>query len=193
MTVQRWTPDQLYPDRFYAEVISDENGMYVVRNVPLTDDLPQYVLYQVTASLDGYDFQFNNSVVPVAADTVTEDSFSATEAGLQARMLYMRSAGGDQLEMILQGDVAGIVSVTVTGPGSSDILNFPLNPGIGEDEGEFWAVYPSDTTFITEGFPENFAGWYTFIVTYNDSSTETLTIDFPARYAAGSSRQCQCR
>ncbi len=182
--VQRWTPMGLVGDPLQVTYTGGgnataEDGLYMVKNVPVMDEFHPPVLYQVTATLDGYTFTFNNALVPVAAGTVTEDSIFATgEAGLQARMLYMRFTGGDQLEMILKGDVADIASVTVTGPGNSGILNFPLNPGVGEDEGEFWAVYPSDTSFITEEFPESYTGWYTFIATYADQHTETRTFDF---------------
>ncbi|MCK9276168.1 MAG: hypothetical protein M0P57_13885, partial [Syntrophales bacterium] len=175
VTVQRWTPDALHPDLFYAQVTSGEDGMYVVKDVPLDDELQQYVLYQVTASHNDYTFEINdnNAVVPVAAGTVTEESFFAT-AGVQADMLYMRSAGGYQLEFGLRGNITGISSVTVNGPANSGIASFTLP----FDYDEYWAVYPSESSFLTAEFPGYYAGDYVFHVVYNDTSSRDITYTF---------------
>ncbi|MHB8827994.1 MAG: LamG-like jellyroll fold domain-containing protein [Syntrophales bacterium] len=48
------------------------DGIYMVKNVPAGTAV------QLTAALAGYTFEFNNSIVPTAADHVSEDSFFAT-------------------------------------------------------------------------------------------------------------------
>src|SRR3989339_494171 len=48
------------------------DGIYMVKNVPAGTTV------QLTATLAGYTFEFNNSIVPTATDHVSEDSFFAT-------------------------------------------------------------------------------------------------------------------
>jgi hypothetical protein len=180
ITVQRWTPDQLHPDQFYTEVTSDQDGLYIVNDVPLTDDLSQYVLYQVTASLDGYTFHSpcllggNNSVVPVAAGTITQESFFATETAFQPDVIYMGYSGGYRLEFQLEGDMSDVDTVKVSGPTGSGIVDFMLDREVGES----WNVYPSEADFLGGSFPEDYRGSYTFTVTYVDQSTEEVGFNF---------------
>lgn len=135
ITVQRWTPDQLYPGLFYAEATTDEDGLYMVKDVPLTDDLEQYVLYQVTASHDGYTFQMNdnNAVVPVAAGTVTEESFFATptsDSGFTSVKVYPEKRNMPEMDTTALGffcEIPNAQLVTVSGPGVMGIMLSP-NP-----------------------------------------------------------------
>ncbi len=56
---------------------TSEDGMYWIKDVPVGE----YTLYQITASLPGYTFHFNDAVVPARAGTITEESFFATAGG----------------------------------------------------------------------------------------------------------------
>jgi len=94
--------------------------------------------------------------------------------GANVKVLYMRYAGGYELEFIASGDLAGIVGVTVDGPAGSDITNFSLT----DDMGEFWGVYPSETTPLPLAFPDDYTGDYTFTFSFNDNSTDTQIVSF---------------
>lgn len=82
VTVRQWTPDGLVGDPLPVTytgggAATSEDGMYMVKNVTVGE----YTLYQVTASLPGYTFSFNDAVVPVRAGVITEESFFATAGG----------------------------------------------------------------------------------------------------------------
>jgi hypothetical protein len=82
ITVRQWTPSGLVGDPLPVTytgggAATAEDGMYMVKDVTVGE----YTLYQVTASLPGYTFNFNDAVVPARAGVVTEESFFATAGG----------------------------------------------------------------------------------------------------------------
>ena len=90
------------------------DGVYMVKSVPAGK------LVQLTATLGGYSFEFNNAVVPVSADTVSEESFFATEIPQQSPFYvysYHHQDTTYYINLFVEDAAHAFTGVTVNGPG----------------------------------------------------------------------------
>lgn len=124
----------------------------------------------------GFDSEDRREVfIAVRAENIGDLTEPLETPDFEPDMLYMRFAGGFQLEFQLEGDMGNVSTVTVTGPAGSGIEGFLLDKEVDES----WKVYPSETTFIPSAdFPGAFKGEYTFTATYTDGGADTFTFDF---------------
>ncbi len=114
-------------------------------------------------------------VVFNAGETVEDIYFFIKNPDPEPEVNYLTFSSGYLLDFQLEGDdIYDIYKVTVTGPAGTDVTDFNLT----EDENEFWNVFPSTSSFLTDGFPDDYKGVYTFTASFNHGFTKTFTFDF---------------
>ncbi|MCE5266030.1 MAG: carboxypeptidase regulatory-like domain-containing protein [Deltaproteobacteria bacterium] len=104
------------------------DGVYMVKSVPAGKKV------QLTATLGGYTFEFNDAVVPVAADTISEESFfgTAVQSPFYAYS-YHHQDGTYFINLFAEDAAHAFTGVTVNGPGLAGEVSLVYN-------GASWAL-----------------------------------------------------
>ncbi|MCK9362911.1 MAG: hypothetical protein M0P74_04860 [Syntrophales bacterium] len=98
------------------------DGIYMVQNVPAG------TVVQLTATLAGYTFDLNTSIIPTAADHVSEDSFFATPTtggGTVSFNGFVKDTSDNPIDGVIVG--SGTVTTTTATDGGFTLNGLPDN------------------------------------------------------------------
>jgi hypothetical protein len=111
-----------YPVTYTSGSTTQADGIYMVKNVPAG------ALVQLAVTLAGYTFDFNTSIVPTAADHVSEDSFFATpttSGGTVSFNGFVKDTSDNPIGGVIVG--SGTVTTTTATDGGFTLSGLPDN------------------------------------------------------------------